>query len=212
LSCPICEKRPPKRSCPAKAEIICAVCCGTEREVTLDCPADCAYLVAARRYEQEHRKPLAESEIPFREIQVSPNLLYERQPLLSGLTYTIAKFSRERRDLVDRNALTSITALAETYQTLTSGIYYEKPPAAPLANELYVALGKFIQDYRKQETERTGFTTLKDTEVFHLLVFLARVCRSRTNERPRARIFLEFLRAQFPAAEDQPEISRIIAP
>ena len=33
MSCPICEKRKASRFCPAKAEKICAVCCGTEREV-----------------------------------------------------------------------------------------------------------------------------------------------------------------------------------
>jgi cytidylate kinase len=28
MSCAICEKRPPKRFCPAKGEKICAICCG----------------------------------------------------------------------------------------------------------------------------------------------------------------------------------------
>ena len=211
-NCPICAKRRTERFCPAKGERICAICCGTEREVTLDCPTDCTYLISAHRYQREHHNPLSESEIPFRETQFSPDLLYDQQPLLSGLSYTIVKFSRERRDLVDRDVLTSLTALAETYRTLTSGIYYQKPPSARLANVLYAALDDFIQDYRKQETERTESPTLKDTDIFHSLVFLARVCRTRTNERPRARIFLEFLRAQFPAAEGQPETSRIITP
>ncbi len=49
MSCPICEKRKAARFCPAKGEKICAVCCGTEREVTIDCPSDCAYLLAAHR-------------------------------------------------------------------------------------------------------------------------------------------------------------------
>jgi len=43
-------------------------------------------------------------------------------------------------------------------------------------------------------------------------VFLARLCRTRTNGRPRARIFVELLQEQFPAPEAQPEVSRIIAP
>src|SRR6185437_3901085 len=51
VSCPICEKRKPKRFCPAKGEKICAICCGTYREVTIDCPVDCPHLIAARRYE-----------------------------------------------------------------------------------------------------------------------------------------------------------------
>src|SRR5207302_11165761 len=57
-SCAICQKRKASRFCPAKAEKICAVCCGTEREVTIDCPADCAYLIAAHRYESEHPRSL----------------------------------------------------------------------------------------------------------------------------------------------------------
>ena len=52
-TCAICAKRRPERFCPAKGEKICAPCCGREREVTLDCPPDCAYLIAAHRYEQQ---------------------------------------------------------------------------------------------------------------------------------------------------------------
>src|SRR5262249_16974412 len=43
VSCPICEKRKGARFCPAKGEKICAICCGTEREVTIDCPVHCSY-------------------------------------------------------------------------------------------------------------------------------------------------------------------------
>jgi len=212
-SCAICGKRRPERFCPAKGEKICAVCCGIERDVTLDCPLDCSYLVAAHRYEQAHRKPLAESEIPFPDVQFSSNLIYERQPLLSGLAYSVLKFAANRRDLTDADALTAMLALAETYRTLISGIYYERPPERQPANALYAALAAFIQEYKKKESERAGFSTVKDTEVFYLLVFLARTARNGTNGRPRARLFLDFLRQQFPQSEElQPEASRIIAP
>jgi len=220
--CPICGKRKPERFCPAKGEKICAVCCGTEREVTLDCPAGCSYLIAAHRYEQEHRKPLAEIELPFRDVQVSRDLFHNRQDLLSGLSVTLATFSRQYK-LTDADVLAALSSLAETYRTLISGILYENPPAAPAPHALYAALGQFVQDFKKQETERAGFSTLsgagtysppslKDAEVFQSLVFLARLCRTRTNGRPRARIFVELLQEQFPAPEAQPEVSRIIAP
>ena len=58
MSCPICEKRRAERFCPAKAEKICAVCCGKEREVTITCPTDCAYLISAHRYEREHPRDI----------------------------------------------------------------------------------------------------------------------------------------------------------
>ena len=211
-TCAICAKRRPERFCPAKGEKICAVCCGKEREVTLDCPSDCAYLIAAHRYEQEHRKPLPESEIVFPGVEFSPNLIYERESFVSGLAFTISQFAANQPDLTDQQVLSAIQTLAETYRTLVSGIYYERPPAMQPAAALYAALAGFIQEYKKKETERVGFSRIKDSEIFHLLVFLARLVRNWTNGRPRARVYVHFLRGQFPQAESRPESSRIIAP
>lgn len=212
IECPICAKRRPERFCPAKGEKICAPCCGKEREVTLDCPADCGYLIAAHRYEQQHRKPLAESEVPFPGVEFSSRLIYEREQFLSGLAYSISQFAANNPDLTDEHTLTAIKTLAETYRTLVSGIYYEKPPATQPAAGLYRALADFIQDYKKKETERVGFSALKDSEIFYALVFLSRLIRNWTNGRPRARIYVHFLRGQFPQQDRQPEESRIIAP
>src|SRR2546422_5223162 len=49
MICPICHKRKAKRFCPARGDSICSVCCGTEREVTIDCPSDCPHLIASRQ-------------------------------------------------------------------------------------------------------------------------------------------------------------------
>ncbi len=213
MRCSLCNKRKPERYCPAKSEKICTVCCGTEREVTLDCPSDCAYLVAAHRYEDEHRKPVPVEEIPFPDLELPRDLIHERESVVAGLVFALLKFAAGQPSLTDRDALTALAALAETYRTLGSGIYYEKPPDAALPRGLYDELAKFIEDHKKQDAERAGFTTLRDSEVFHLLVFLLRVGRSRTNGRPRARGFLEFLRAQFPrVAGIEREAPRIILP
>ena len=210
--CPICNKRRPERFCPAQGDKICAVCCGTERERTLDCPADCTYLIKAHRYEQEHRQPLTPDDMPFPGTDVSRNLIYEQQPLVTGLAHALVKFSDEQRALTDPDALAAIAALAETYRTLVSGIYYEKPPDVPLQAALYAALAAFIQEY-KQQSATANFATLKDSAVFPLLVYLARICRSSTNGRPRSRLFLGLLRAGNPQAQEQPaETSRIITP
>lgn len=213
MICPICEKRKAKRFCPAKDETICAVCCGTEREVTIDCPSDCGYLVSARRYEIEHRKPMSPSEVPYSDMQFSSDLIHERRGLLSGLSYTILQFAAENRLLNDNEALGALGALAETYRTLTTGIYFERPPDAPLPRALYARLNEFLQEFRKQGAERTGSAALKDMDVFYVLVFLLRVGRHETNGRARSRAFLEFLRRQFPkpsAAER--EAPRIVIP
>lgn len=221
--CPLCGKRRAERFCPAKGEKICAVCCGTEREVTLDCPADCTYLIAAHRYEAEHRPPVAEAserktppgtDVPFPKVDVPSHLIYDRQPFLAGLGRTVVNFAIEHRELADPDALTAIIALAETYRTLVSGIYYAKPPDAWLANGLYAALENFIGEYKQQAGRQPGFPAVKDSEVFYLLVFLARVGRQQTNGRPRCRLFLWLLADEFPAAEPAAaaESSRIIIP
>jgi len=218
VSCPICEKRKAARFCPAKGEKICAICCGTEREVSIDCPSDCSHLVAAHRYEDQHQRALPE-DTPLLDVKVSQDVIYARQNELSGLAFTAAKFSAAHPATTDSDVLGAFQALAETYKTLGSGIYYEKPPDATLPRELYAALAAFLNESRQQSAERpdsspfAGTTPIRDSEVFSLLVFLYRMGLLRTNGRPRARRYLEFLRGQFPAAPElKREESRIIVP
>jgi hypothetical protein len=213
MSCPICEKRPPKRYCPAKGEKICAVCCGQEREVSIDCPPDCSYLVAAHRYEKEHRKPIAPEEFPYHTIEFSLDFVHEHWAVVAGLSATILGFQLQNKELNDADASTALGAMAETLRTLGTGIYYERPPDAPLARALYGQIGAFLQDFKKQEASRAGFSTLKDSDAFRLLIFLLRVAKQETNGRPRSRAFLGFLRERFPLpAEAAKETSRIIMP
>jgi hypothetical protein len=114
---------------------------------------------------------------------------------------------------VDTDVLAALQALAQTYKTLTSGIIYEKPPDAPLPRELYTALIAFINEVKKQQAERADSASLKDSDIFHLSVFLYRMGLLRTNGRPRSRRFIEFLRGQFPQSPElKREESRIIVP
>jgi len=212
VSCPICEKRKAARFCPAKGEKICAVCCGTEREVTIDCPSDCAYLLAAHRYENEHQRSLP-ADTPLIDEKIPQDIIYTHQQLMAALAFSIAKFCAVQPTAADTDVLAALQALAQTYKTLNSGIIYEKPPDAPLPRELYAALIAFINEVKKQQAERAGSATLKDSDIFHLLVFLYRMGLLRTNGRPRSRRFIEFLRGQFPQSPElEREESRIIAP
>jgi hypothetical protein len=223
VSCPICGKRKAERYCPAKGEKICAVCCGTEREISMDCPSDCSYLVAAHRYEDQRQRELP-ADTPFLEAKIPQDVIYMHQNFLSRLAFAVAKFSAAHPDTADPDVLAAIEALAETHRTLSSGILYEKPPAAPLSRELYGALAAFIAEARREAARAgevpesnvsalTGAGGIKDSEIFALLVFLYRMGLLRTNGRPRARRFVEFLRGQFSAAPElKREESRIIVP
>ncbi len=211
MSCPICQKRKAGRFCPAKAEQICPVCCGTEREVTIDCPADCAYLLSAHRYEEQHSRSLP-ANTPLLDVRLSSDIVHRHPQLLSGVAFTIAKFFAAQPATTDPDILAALQALAESYKTLAAGIVYEQPPVQALQHELYDSLAAFLTE-AKQQPEKASMGSLKDGDIFQLLVFLFRMGLLRTNGRPRSRRFIEFLRGQFPGAQElKREESRIIIP
>jgi len=212
VSCPICEKRRAERFCPARAEKICAVCCGKEREVTIDCPSDCTYLLSAHRHESEHPRDIP-ADTPLLDETIPQEVLHTHQQLMAALAFSIAKFCAAQPAAVDNDILAAIEALAQTYKTLSSGLIYEKPPQAPLPGELYASLTTFLDEIKKQQAERGASASFKDIEIFYLLVFLYRMGLLRTHGRPRSRLFMEFLRGQFPEAPElKKEESRIIVP
>jgi hypothetical protein len=211
VSCPICEKRKAERFCPAKGEKICAVCCGREREVTIDCPVDCSYLISAHRYEDEHQRQLP-PDTPLLDVTVPSDIIHTHQQLMAALAFTIAKFCAAHHDATDSDVLAAIQALAETSRTLMTGIYYEKQPDGLLRRELYASLTAFVAEVKQKQAEQDS-AVLKDSDFFYLLVFLYRMGLLRTNGRPRSRRYVEFLRSQFPnVPELKREESRIIIP
>ena len=211
MSCPICQKRKAGRFCPAKAEKICAVCCGTEREITLDCPSDCGYLVSAHRYEDQHPRSLP-ADTPLLDVRIPSDAIHANGQLLSAIAFTIAKTCASQPSATDPDVLAALRALAETYRTLLSGIVYEQLPAIPVQRELYNALSAFLTEAKRRSSQPT-FPAVKDSDIFALLVFLFRMGLLRTNGRPRSRRFIEFLRSQFPGAHElKREESRIIVP
>ncbi|HKW33499.1 MAG TPA: hypothetical protein VJN92_10880 [Candidatus Acidoferrum sp.] len=212
MSCPICEKRKAERFCPAKAEKICAVCCGKEREVTIDCPSDCTYLIAAHRYESDHPRDIP-ADTPLLDETIPKDIVHTHQQLMAAMAFSIAKFCTAQPAAVDNDILSALEALSQTYKTLSSGLIYEKPPQPAVPGELYAALTTFLDEVKKQQAERGASSSFRDTEIFYLLVFLYRMGLLRTNGRPRSRLFIEFLRGQFPKAPElKREESRIIVP
>jgi len=211
LACPICQKRKAKRQCPARAESICTVCCGTEREVTIDCPSDCPYLVASREYDAT-RQDFDWSKLPFGEVKVHPSFARDHGLLLSALDYALCGFAAEHREVVDADVLAALQALAEGYRTLASGIYYENPPVHPLQRGIYEGLKTAIAGFKKGEAQRTGMAATRDGDIRDALIFLTQLGAMRTNGRPKGRAYLDLLRAQFPAEEFQKPSSNIVMP
>lgn len=209
LVCPICRKRKPKRFCPAKAETICAVCCGTEREVTIDCPHDCPHLLASRAYELD-RQQIDWSRVPYPETKFPASFVEGHGRLLLALSYAICLHARNDPRVVDVDVLASLQALAETYRTLASGLYYERPPDYRVQRELYEKLKGAVEDFRASEIQQMGATGIREGDVRDAAIFLAQLGATRTNGRARSRAYLDFLRTQFKSEELSKTASNIV--
>jgi hypothetical protein len=218
MSCAICQVRKEKRFCPALHDRICPQCCGREREVTLDCPSTCEWLQQARRHERPRDLRALTGEELFLQLDVRDNFIYEREPLMVGLTFALARAARANRSINDRDIIAALTAMACSYQTLvSSGLHYETPSASLPQQTIAGELQKMIAEYRQTEEKHLGYATLKDSEVLQAIVFLVRMAQARTNGRPRSRAFIDFLLAQFPERESQvvapgETTSRLIVP
>lgn len=202
MSCAICEQRKEKRFCPAVHGRICAVCCGTEREVSLDCPSTCAYLQQARANEKPRELSGEELTAAFPEVEIRQQLVYEREPLLVGLHHAVAQGARADRSVADRDVLAALSAVARRYQTLVnSGLHFEEAMPSLPQQAITTELQKIVEQYRELEAKHMGYSSLRDSDVLQALVFVLRMGLRRTSGRPRSRAFVEWLQAQFPERE-----------
>jgi hypothetical protein len=218
LSCSICKIRKEKRFCLAVHGRICPQCCGEQREVTLDCPSECTYLQQARA----HEKPRSAEEMKdaelFLAVDIPDQFLYEREHLLIGMSYALAKSARGDRSLNDRDVIAALTSLTRSYETrVNSGLHYESPTASLGQQAVAAEIQKMVKEYSEAEQKHFGYTRLKDSEILRALVFLVRMGHGRASGRPKSRAFIDFLLAQFPesksaiAAPDEVG-SRIVMP
>jgi hypothetical protein len=197
---------------------ICSQCCGEQREVTLDCPSDCRYLQQAR----EHEKPRPADQIDasplFLQIEVPDQFIYEKEHLLMGLTYALAKSARADRTLHDQDLIAVLAMIAKAYERrVNSGLHYEQPLTSESQRRVVLEVETMVKEYREAEHKHMGYSTLRDSEVLKAVVFLVRLAHGRTSGRPKSRAFVEFLFAQFPEREwavvtPQEAGSRIILP
>jgi hypothetical protein len=212
MACAICETRRPKRFCPGVRGDICSICCGTEREVTVDCPLDCEYLQEARRHDRP--VPLDESAIPNRDIRVTEAFLRDNEPLLVFIGRVLAGAAFET-GAVDFDVREAIEALIRTYRTLQSGVYYETQPSNLLAAGVYRGVQNAVAEFRRREQQSLGISKTRDADVLGVLVFLQRIELERNNGRRKGRAFLEELRSYYgveAATTAPPPASSLILP
>ena len=217
MSCAICEVRKEKRFCPAVHGRICPQCCGEQREVTLDCPSECPYLRQAREHERPRSSDQVDPASLFLQIELSDQYMYEKEHLLMGLTYALAKAARADSSLHDQDLIAALSVLTKRYERLVnSGLHYEQPLTSDSQRRAAAEIENMVKEYREAEQKHTGYSSLRDSDVLKALVFLVRLANGRTSGRPKSRAFVEFLFAQFPEQESAvaaPAVgSRIILP
>jgi len=165
--------------------------------VTIACPLDCEYLRDARL----HEKPpeVDPDKFPNPDVPVTESFLRRNEQLLTFAAATLFGASRQNPDVIDIDVREALGALIRTYRTLESGLIYESRPNNPLAAFVQQNFQQALQEFRQQMAKNTGITSIRDTDVLGVLVFLERLELSNNNGRRRSRAFIDFLRGFFPS-------------
>ena len=203
MACAICETRRPRRFCPGVRGDICSLCCGTEREVSVDCPFECEYLQEARR--REKPVEMDPAQIPNQDIKVTEKFVQEHEDLMVFLGRSVAGTAFDTPGAVDFDVREALDSLVRTYRTLQSGVHYETLPQNALAANIHRGVQAAIEEFRRLEQEQSGMTRTRDADILGLLVFLQRIEYDRNNGRRRGRAFLDGLRGFFYSEEPEDE-------
>jgi hypothetical protein len=198
MLCGICKVRRPRRFCPGVRADICTLCCGNEREVTVDCPLNCEYLQDSRKHDR--LTPADPAKFPNQDIRVTEEFLQEHESLLVFMGRRLLEAALATPGAVDFDVREALDALIRTYRTLQSGVYYETRPENPLAAGICYLIQSGLGEFRKEETEKMGMTQTRDSDVLGMLTFLQRLELDHNNGRKRGRAFLQFLGSFFAEA------------
>lgn len=193
MSCAICNTRKEKRSCPAKGAGICAVCCATEREQTLDCPLSCEYLRAAHRHEKSEAE-FDFSTAPNKDIVVSDDFVEEYQLPMAIFGTVIVEAVKKLGDKpTDQDAREALESLIQKLRGADSGLVVDAPLVNPYAVGIREALEGGYQRFRALEEKATGKSVTDEPTFLKMLVFLQRLEFANNNGRRYGRAFISFL-------------------
>jgi hypothetical protein len=187
------------------------MCCGTEREMTVDCPLDCEFLLEARKHDRP--VPIDPASIPNQDVRVTEDLVAENEELVVHLAKALVNAAEATPAVVDYDAREALEAAVRTYRTRDTGLLYESLPENPLAAGLTRAVLDGAEAFCREEKERLGMTRTRDSAVLGVLVFLQHFELDRNNGRRRGRAFLHSLRSFYPSAsEGGPAASSLVLP
>ena len=196
-----------KRHCPAKSATICSVCCGTKREVEIDCPSDCVHLRKGRSYEAERGTP--QGPVPSNR-RFDERFFYQNAPLIATFAESVLEERADTPSMVDGDASDAFAALVATLKTLSTGLYYETLPEGLVATALFRRMKSLLDDLMEPPLEPDR-RALRVSEAQEVLDFMIQTSDFHSNGRPKSRQYLDWLRTMVPEAAEQDQ-SRLIVP
>lgn len=164
-TCPLCNTRKAKRSCPALGYDICPTCCGTKREVEIACPSSCVYLTSAaqhpaapvRRRQERDVEVLLRSLGPLTEPQLQIYFVLQTSILRARLPGGAPG---------DADVAEAAGAVAGSLELAGRGLIYEERAVLPAAETLRRELAELVRTIARGSTavERDAAVVLRAIE------------------------------------------------
>ena len=136
MKCVLCEKRKPKRYCPAKRTSICPVCCGEKRGVEINCPLDCQYYVEGQK---QHQQKMMQQRIKKEGTKsyVRKAELYKHNPeLFAYLEKGFVAIFRADKTLTNKDLVSGLSLAHQTLETEKKGIIFQHQSGNQYADEI----------------------------------------------------------------------------
>ncbi len=145
MSCPLCQRRPAKRRCPALGDLICPTCCATKRLREIACPDTCVHLRAAKAHPPAVVQRQRERDVSLL-LRLFEGLPPAQLDLAAALHLEVAAYRRTAvPPIQDVDLADAAAALASTFETAARGILYEHQTASLPAQRLAQLLRDAIQ-------------------------------------------------------------------
>lgn len=149
VTCPLCQKRPSKRACPALRQDICPSCCATKRLTEISCPEDCRYLESAQKHPAAVVRRQIDRDLSL--LMTTVGRLSEQQLQLFFLLQSLV-LSHKPEGLVrlaDTDVAMATGALAATLETASKGVIFDEATSSVPAEGLRKALKPVIEEIIK---------------------------------------------------------------
>ncbi len=136
MKCMLCDKRKPKRYCPAKRTSICTVCCGEKRGVEINCPLNCQYYVEGQK---QHQQKMMQQRIKKEGARsyVRRAELYKNNPeLFAYLEKGFVDIFRADKSLTNKDLVSGLDLAMKTLETEKKGLLYQHQSGNQYADEI----------------------------------------------------------------------------